>query len=83
MIFGVSLAEMGISLKFNVDAGNIENTPTPIYKWLPTLIVVVCAALYFLYLRFKPGHTVKYIDTPANSPDVSPANNRGKKQKKH
>jgi len=34
--------------------------PTPLYVSLPWIAVSTLSAIYYLYLRFKPNHTLKY-----------------------
>ena len=52
--------EMLIAYKYRNGTGHLTDDPTPAYIWVPWLTgLLVCTGFYF-YLRFKPGHTVKY-----------------------
>ena len=33
---------------------------TPIYIWLPWFIFYASMIIFWVYLRFKEGHTIKY-----------------------
>ena len=46
--------------KYRIGTGHITDTPTPLYISIPWVCGSVSLLLGFLYLRFKPGHTVKY-----------------------
>ena len=48
--------------KYRYGTGNLIFAETPVYIWLPwTVVIVACIALW-LYLRFNPGRTKKYIE---------------------
>ena len=38
----------------------MEDTPTPLYIIIPWVIVTITCLVFYLYLRFKPGHTTMY-----------------------
>ena len=53
--------ETFIVIKFLKDAGNIiEDFTTPVYIWLPWLIVISSIIIFYLYLRFKSNITFKH-----------------------
>lgn len=57
--------------KYRKDTGHIqEDAITPMYIWLPWTLVGIAMAGYWLYLRFKPGHTVKYVPYDDDSPKL-------------
>lgn len=63
--------EVVVVWKYREGTGNILDNPTPAYIWLPWTLGFVAMTSYWLYLRFKPDHTVKYpgIDgKPAGKP---------------
>lgn len=52
--------EMLIAYKYRKDTGHLTDDPTPIYIWLPWLTGLSMCSGFYLYLRFKKDHTVKY-----------------------
>ena len=48
--------------KYRHGTGNILDNPTPLYISIPWAAFLIWMAVTWLYLRFKPGHTVKYIE---------------------
>jgi hypothetical protein len=56
----VLTTEVVICWKYREGTGNILWNPTPAYKWVPWTLGISALVGYWLYLRFKPGHTVKY-----------------------
>ena len=57
---GLIFTELLIAYKYREGTGHITDTPTPWYIWMPWSLVILALIGGFLYLRFKPGHTVKY-----------------------
>jgi len=57
---GLIFTELLIAYKYREGTGHITDTPTPWYIWMPWSLVVLALIGGFFYLRFKPGHTVKY-----------------------
>ena len=57
---GILSTEMILTYKYREGTGNLEDAPTPWYIWGPWTTVILGAALYWFYLRFRQGHTVKY-----------------------
>jgi len=46
--------------KYRVGTGNITDAPTPFYIWGPWSFAFLSIAAFWVHLRFKEGHTVKY-----------------------
>jgi len=78
-----------VCYKYRIGTGHITDTPTPLYISIPWVVAVLVLLFGYLYLRFKPGHTVKYpgIDDeknsplpPRRSPRKSPTNKKVKSQ---
>jgi len=65
LAFAGGIVEVFICWKFRNDAGNMLDNETPIYIWLPWTILIITSIAYYLYLRFKPGHTTKLGDSIA------------------
>ena len=57
---GIFFSEMLLAYKYREGTGNLIDAPTPWYIWLPWSSALIGGALYWFYLRFKTGHTVKY-----------------------
>lgn len=54
-------SEVLLCWKYRMNTGHINfDAETPIYIWLPWVGTFTAAVMYWLYLRFKPGHTTKY-----------------------
>lgn len=54
-------SEVLLCWKYRMNTGHINfDAKTPIYIWLPWVATFGAAIIYWLYLRFKPGHTTKY-----------------------
>ena len=51
---------MLLAYKYREGTGNLMDVPTPIYIWLPWSSVLLGGVIFWFYLRFKKGHTVKY-----------------------
>jgi hypothetical protein len=50
-----------ISFKFTKNAGNIsDDWSIPTYIWLPWAVGYFIGFIFYLYLRFKPGHTTMW-----------------------
>ena len=59
------LTEGLLCYKYRKYTGHIQHDAvTPLYISVPWAIVFAATLGYWLYLRFKPGHTVKYINGP-------------------
>ena len=54
------LTEIALCWKYREGTGNILDNPTPAYKWVPWTLGCTALVAYWVYLRFKPDHTVKY-----------------------
>lgn len=52
--------EMLISYKYRMNTGHLTDDPTPIYIWLPWISGLLFCFAIWTYLRFMPGHTIKY-----------------------
>jgi hypothetical protein len=57
---GILFTEMLLTYKYREGTGNLVDAPTPWYIWLPWTSVILGSILFWFYLRFKKGHTVKY-----------------------
>mmetsp|Transcript_25136 Transcript_25136/g.38952 ORF Transcript_25136/g.38952 Transcript_25136/m.38952 type:complete len:132 (-) Transcript_25136:73-468(-) len=58
---GILMTESILCWKYRENTGHInEDAVTPFYIWFPWTAFYVGIALYWVYLRFKPGHTIKY-----------------------
>lgn len=77
LAMGVIATEALVCYKYRVGTGHITDTPTPLYISIPWIGGILALVFGFLYLRFKPGHTVKYpgIDAGENAP-LSPRRKR-------
>ena len=54
--------------KYRKDTGHInEDAETPFYIWFPWVAAYVSMGLFWIYLRFKPGHTIKYPVSASSS----------------
>ena len=61
MSVGILLTEAILCWKYRGDTGHINHDAvTPMYIWLPWLLTFTFIIVYWLYLRFKPGHSTKY-----------------------
>lgn len=61
MTCAVELLEIFISFKLTKDSGeHVINAPTPTYIWVPWATVLAGMIIFYIYLRFKPGHTTIY-----------------------
>jgi len=38
----------------------MDDVPTPLYITIPWIIIGISITTYYLYLRFKPGHTTMF-----------------------
>ena len=56
----ILLTEIILCYKYRADTGNLIDAPTPWYIWMPWTLAIVGCVVFWFYLRFKPGHTVKY-----------------------
>lgn len=57
----ILFSEMILCWKYRKGTSHIqENAVTPIYIWLPWTVFFLGIGAYWLYLRFKKGHTTKY-----------------------
>jgi phosphatidylserine synthase 2 len=51
-----------IAYKYRYGTGNLEFNPTPAYIWVPWTILGTTCFSFWLYLRFKPDRTRKFIE---------------------
>jgi hypothetical protein len=57
----ILLSEMLMCWKYREGTGHINHDAvTPFYIWFPWTAAFVAMIGYWLYLRFKVGHTIKY-----------------------
>jgi len=57
---GVLITEILIAYKYREGTGHITDEPTPWYIWLPWSASFLGICSFWVYLRFKPDHTVIY-----------------------
>lgn len=58
---GILIVELMVCWKYKAGTTSfIYDVPTPIYIWLPWVLFLGLPCVFWVYLRFKPGHTVKY-----------------------
>lgn len=60
LTLGLLITEILIAYKYREGTGHITDEPTPWYIWLPWSVAIIVLAGFWLFLRFKPDHTVKY-----------------------
>lgn len=72
---GTALLEVVISWKFRHGAGNIVDAQWPLYVLIPWLTVIIVCFTFYVYLRFKPGHTTIYGDKKSNKKNKQVSNN--------
>jgi hypothetical protein len=46
--------------KYREGTGHLSDEPTPFYIWFPWTFGFLALTGFYIYLRFKPDHTVKY-----------------------
>jgi hypothetical protein len=56
----VLTTEIIITYKYRQGTGHIADTPTPWYIFYPWTFSLLALIGGYIYLRFKPDHTVKY-----------------------
>ena len=61
---GVLMTEGICCFKYREGTGHIQDTTTPLYISIPWAVYIGSSVLFWLYLRFKPGHTVKFLERP-------------------
>lgn len=61
---GTLITEAILCYKYRYGTGNIMSNPTPLYISLPWSIYLGLSIFFWLYLRFKPGATKKYLEHP-------------------
>ena len=64
LVVMILATEALICYKYREGTGNIYYNPTPMYIWLPWTIVFASCFSFWLYLRFKPDRTRKFLETP-------------------
>lgn len=68
---GILLTESILCYKYRIGTGNLHlDARTPLYIIIPWALYLGTSFSFWLYLRFKPGRTVKYLEVepPAFSP---------------
>ena len=60
LTFAALLTEIVVVWKYREGTGNILHNPTPVYIWLPWTLGFCALVGWWLYLRLKSDHTVKY-----------------------
>ena len=57
----IMFTEMLMCWKYQYNTGHINHgVSTTVYIWLPWFLFYGGMAVFWVYLRFKPGHTTKY-----------------------
>lgn len=64
LVVAILFTEALTSYKYREGTGNLLNNPTPVYVWLPWAIVAVCCFSFWVYLRFRPDRTRKFLNEP-------------------
>jgi hypothetical protein len=62
LIVAILCTEGLIAYKYRFGTGNLYFNPTPAYIWIPWTIVSTSCFTFWLYLRFKPDRTRKFIE---------------------
>jgi hypothetical protein len=58
---GILITEAIVCWKYRKNTGHInEDAVTPLYIWFPWFAAYGGMAVFWVYLRFKEGHTIKY-----------------------
>ena len=58
---GILATEAILCWKYRMDTGHIvHDAETPFYIWFPWFVFYGGMMVFYVYLRFKEGHTVKY-----------------------
>lgn len=60
LVVGLLATELVVIYKYREGTGNLLNDPTPWYIWVPWSLSILSLFAFWIYLRFKPDHTVKY-----------------------
>jgi len=61
---GTLITEAILCYKYREGTGHLEDGPTPLWVSIPWTIYALFTAGFWLYLRFKPGATVKFLNRP-------------------
>jgi hypothetical protein len=64
---GLLVTEGITCYKYRKGTGNILDNATPLYISIPWAAYFIFTVFFWLYLRFRPGHTVKYLEHGASS----------------
>jgi hypothetical protein len=56
--------EAMITYKYRFGTGNLYFDPTPAYIWVPWTIVITTCFSFWVYLRFRPDRTRKFLTAP-------------------
>lgn len=56
----VLVTEILTAYKYREGTGHLSDDPTPFYIWFPWTAGFLGCLVFYVYLRFKSGHTVKY-----------------------
>lgn len=61
---GILITEIILVYKYREGTGNLLDNPTPLLVSIPWAIFLGFIGFYWLYLRFKPDRTKKYLEHP-------------------
>jgi len=78
----VVITESLVCYKYREGTGHITDTPTPLYISIPWVGASLYLGIGYLYLRFKPDHSVKYPGIGTAADKVMSDDSTPKKQRK-
>lgn len=64
---GILVTETLICYKYRKGTGNILDNPTPLWVSIPWAITFGFMAVFWIFLRFKPNRTKKYLEKPPDT----------------
>ena len=60
LTMGILVTEILIAYKYRRGTGHISDDPTPWYIWMPWSFGILFCIGFWMYLRLKPDHSIKY-----------------------
>jgi hypothetical protein len=64
LVVAILFTEAFVAYKYRYGTGNLQFVSTPAYVWVPWAIVFVACFTFWVYLRFRPDRTRKFIEKP-------------------